>query len=30
MIEESRFANVGAAQAEEDFTGWTPGMISNM
>jgi hypothetical protein len=30
MIEESKFANVGAAQSEEDLTGWTPGMISNM
>jgi hypothetical protein len=30
MLEESKFANVGAVQTEEDLTGWTPGMISNM
>jgi hypothetical protein len=30
LIEESKFASVGDAAGEEDLTGWTPGMISNM
>jgi len=30
LIEEAKFANVGDAQQQEDLTGWTPGMITNM